>query len=420
VSRDFSRPRSPRRVSDLVRRLSEDAEREQGLHQRLAEGVAALLEADVGGPDGLSPLLRALVASAADVDAAGVLVPQGATFAVASGVGLDPAPVTSGGIAADAAARRQLVVATGGGPPLPAGTRVAAALPILSRGEPLAVVLVASRSAAELGRDDLLLARVAAERAGRALERRTLVEALTGAEAVARRTTSFRDQVLGIVGHDLRNPLGAVSMSGALLAKRGGLGGWQQKTVGRIRSSAARMERIIDDLLSYTRTRLGTGIPIERRPADLRELARKVVDELVAYHPDCAIHLEAEGDLTGEWDPTRLEQVLSNLLSNAVDHGEPERGVEVRLSATGAAVRAEVRNQGEMPPGVLDHLFEPFQRAPDRERRRSTGLGLGLYIAREIVRGHGGRIAARSQDGETRVEVELPRRPRAASQLPPG
>jgi signal transduction histidine kinase len=321
--------------------------------------------------------------------------------------------VGGGGLADAAAARRQLVVVGGGdvGAPLPPGTQVAAALPILSRGEVLAIVLVGSRSALELARDDLLLARVFAERAGRAIERRTLVEALTSAEAVARRTTSFRDQVLGIVGHDLRNPLGAVAMSGALLEKRGGLGGWQQKTVSRIRSSAARMERIINDLLSYTRTRLGTGIPIERRPVDLSELARKVVDELVAFHPDCPIHVEAEGDLGGEWDATRVEQLLSNVVSNAVDHGEPDGRVEVRLSGDGAVVRAEVRNRGEMPPGVLDHVFEPFQRAPEREGRRSTGLGLGLFIAREIARGHGGRIEARSQGGETRVWVELPRRP---------
>jgi signal transduction histidine kinase len=420
VGRDFSRPQSPRRVSDLVRHLSESAEQEQDHHERLALGVSSLLDAAADGPEGLSPLLHALAGSAAGIDAAGVLVRAGSGFELLAAIGLEmAADAAPDGLAAAAAARRQLVVAGGEelGPPLPPGTLVAAAMPILSRGEVLALVLVGSRSVLELGRDDLLLVRVLAERAGRTLERAALVEALTGAETVARKTTSFRDQVLGIVGHDLRNPLGAVSMSGALLAKRGGLGGWQQKTVSRIRSSAARMERIIDDLLSYTRTRLGTGIPIERQPADLAELARKVVDELVAFHPDSPIHLEAQGDLAGEWDPTRVEQLLSNVLSNAVDHGDPESRIEVRLSGDGAVVRAEVRNRGEMPPGVLDHLFEPFQRAPEREGRRSTGLGLGLFIAREIARGHGGRIEARSQRGETFVWVELPRR--AASAHPP-
>ncbi|HET7753340.1 MAG TPA: HAMP domain-containing sensor histidine kinase, partial [Anaeromyxobacteraceae bacterium] len=236
----------------------------------------------------------------------------------------------------------------------------------------------------------------------------------------ARRTSGFRDQILGIVGHDLRNPLGAIVMSAALLQNRGQLEGWQLKTVGRIRSSAARMERIISDLLSYTRTRLGTGIPIEKRPADIGDLARKVVDELVAYHPESPIHVAAEGDLRGEWDPTRLEQALSNLVANAVDHGDPDGRVEVALRGEEDAVHVEVANRGEMPPIVIEHAFEAFRRGPEWGGRKSTGLGLGLFIAREIVRGHGGDIALRSRDGETAVALTLPRRgaPEAAPAQP--
>jgi signal transduction histidine kinase len=405
-------------VAELLRHLSESAEREQERRRRLAQAVAAILDAPAEGPEGLAPLLRALAGGAPQVDAALVVAPDGDEFVVVAALGVDAqqtrAPQRELAILTEVLRTRRVIVVSGDEPrpPLPEGTRAAAAIPALSAGSALAVVVIGSRSALELGEDAVLLARVVAERAARALERRTLVTSLSAAETVARKTTAFRDQILAIVGHDLRNPLGAVAMSAALLSKRGGLVGWQAKTVSRVRSSAARMERIIADLLSYTRTRLGAGIPIDPRDADLGELARKVVDELVAFHPNSPIHVEAEGDLTGVWDPSRLEQVLSNVLSNAVDHGEPDTRIDVVLRGAGLAVGVEVVNRGEMPPGMLEHAFEAFQRPPEKEARRGAGLGLGLFIAREIVRGHGGTIEVRSRNGETRLHVELPRRPR--------
>ena len=120
--------------------------------------------------------------------------------------------------------------------------------------------------------------------------------------------------------------------------------------------------------------------------------------------------MQLERELSGEWDPARLEQALSNLISNAVDHGDPDARVVVALRGVDASVvHVEVVNRGEMPPSVLDHAFEPFQRPSEREARRSSGLGLGLYIAREIVLRHGGDISVRSADGETLVCVVLPR-----------
>ena len=203
-------------------------------------------------------------------------------------------------------------------------------------------------------------------------------------------------------------------MSAALLQKKGGLGGWQAKTVERMRSSAGRMGRIINDLLSYTRTRLGGGIPIERKPADLGEITRKVCEELATANPDGALERTAEGDLAGDWDPDRLEQVFSNLVSNALDHGEPGAPVKVAVRDTGAWLQAEVRNRGAIPPEVLERAFEPFRRGPECGSRKSSGLGLGLYIARVIVQGHGGEIAIRCEgEGEARetvLAVRLPRR----------
>jgi signal transduction histidine kinase len=214
------------------------------------------------------------------------------------------------------------------------------------------------------------------------------------------------------VGHDLRNPLGAVHMSAALLQKRGGLEGWQARTVERMRSSAGRMGRIIADLLSYTRTRLGSGIPIHRSGADLRVVVGRVVDELRAANPDREIRVEAaEGeDLAGPWDPDRLEQVASNLVSNAVDHGDPGTPVRVELVREDRAVSLTVRNAGPgLPPEAMQHLFEPFSRPPDEQSRKASGLGLGLFICREIVRGHGGDISAHASEGEMAVTVRLPR-----------
>ena len=144
--------------------------------------------------------------------------------------------------------------------------------------------------------------------------------------------------------------------------------------------------------------------------AKLDEIVQRVVDELSAGNADRTISVVASGDLAGTWDPDRLEQVASNLVSNAVDHGDPASPVEVELDGERPeTVVLRVRNRGSpVPPEVLGHLFEPFSRGPDEKSRKASGLGLGLYISREIVRGHGGEIAATSGD-ETVVTVSLPR-----------
>lgn len=336
---------------------------------------------------------------------------------ISAGVGLDEATpkLLPGGLAAEAVAQAAIRFAPDPGAPFPAGTSLGAAAPVVA-GPTRGAILLGVREGT-IDEAALLLMRVAADRAALLLERERLAEereeALRGVrrmeEELERRRRAV-DIILGIVGHDLRNPLGAVHMSAALLQKKGGLAGWQARTVERMRSSAGRMNRIIADLLSYTRTRLGTGIPIARRESDLAEIVRRVVDELSAGNPDREILVEAAGDLAGEWDPDRLEQVASNLVSNAVDHGEPGTPVRVALRGEPDAVVLVVRNSGPgMPPEVLAHLFEPFSRAPDEKNRKASGLGLGLYISREIVRGHGGEIFA-SSEAETAVTVRLPRR----------
>jgi signal transduction histidine kinase len=390
------------------------APREEGA---LAAGVRRLLAL---GPEERAP--RRLVVALADAIphaacAALVLAGEREQLEIVAGVGLDEATPErfEGGLCAEALAARALRLARDPGVPFPAGARAGAAAPVVA-GPVRGALLVGVRDGA-LDDDALLLLRAAADRAALLLdaarlarERDEAAEAARRVEEEAERRRRAVDTILGVVGHDLRNPLGAVHMSAALLMKRGALEGWQARTVERMRSSAGRMGRIIADLLSYTRTRLGSGIPIDPRAADLGAVVRRVVDELRAANPDREIEVAAEGDLSGTWDPDRLEQVASNLVSNAVDHGDPGRPVRIALAGGPDEVVLTVRNEGPgMPPEVLAHLFEPFSRPPDERSRKASGLGLGLYIAREIVRGHGGQIVAQASGPETAVSVRLPR-----------
>jgi signal transduction histidine kinase len=371
--------------------------------------------------------LRRLVSALADAvsvaDSAALLLTHGGRLEIAAGVGLDEATpdVVADGFGLRAAASDALCTDHEPGPPFPPGTRCGAAFPVRSPDGPGALLL-GSRSADAFDGDARALLRLAADRAALALERARLArerdaaveDALRAREEMESRRKAV-DFILGIVGHDLRNPLGAIHMSAALMQKRGELEGWQARAIERMRSSAGRMGRIIADLLSYTRTRLGNGIPISRRAARLDEIARRPVDELQAGNPDRSIALDVQGDVTGEWDPDRLEQVVSNLVSNAIDHGDPQTPVRVELSGDEDACVLRVANQGPpVPSEVLSHLFEPFSRPPEEKSRKGSGLGLGLYISREIVRGHGGEITVASGE-DTVITVRLPRRPPRAA-----
>jgi signal transduction histidine kinase len=383
----------------------------------LPAGLRRLLAVE---PEERAPrrLVSALAEAVPEAACAALVLASGDHLEIAAGVGLDDGTPdrVDGGLAAEALASGELRAATEPGPPFPPGTRMGAAAPVCA-GATRGALLLGARDGV-LGRDALLLLRAAADRAGLLADRERLereraeaAEAARRVEEEANRRRHAVDTILGIVGHDLRNPLGAVHMSATLLMKRGGLEGWQARTVERVRSSAGRMGRIIADLLSYTRTRLGNGIPIQPRTADLAQVAGRVVDELRAANPDREIVVTPQGDLTGTWDPDRLEQVASNLVSNAVDHGDPGTPVLVLLSGEGDEVSLTVRNTGPgMPPEVLAHLFEPFSKPPDELSRKASGLGLGLYIAREIARGHGGDITAAAGEKETEVTVRLPRR----------
>ena len=224
-------------------------------------------------------------------------------------------------------------------------------------------------------------------------------------ERELRAVAEFREMFIGILGHDLRNPLGSIQMAAGLLLGHGHLNEEDANIAARIIRSSQRMSRLISQVLDLTRARLGGGLPIEREPTDLREVCQNVVDEFEA-----TVQLEAEGDVTGTWDQDRLAEVLSNLTGNAIEYAARGTAVIIKARADGAAVVVEISNQG--PPisaDVLPFIFEPFRRANQRAKSATGNLGLGLYIANQIVLSHGGTLDAHSADGSTTFVMRLPR-----------
>jgi PAS domain S-box-containing protein len=228
-------------------------------------------------------------------------------------------------------------------------------------------------------------------------------------EAELRATAEFRERFLGIVGHDLRNPLNAIRMAASFLTASEQLPPPLVRTASRIISSADRMTRMITELLDFTRSRLGGGIPLTPGVADLGQVARQVVEELELAHPQRTVKLVASGPLTGLWDADRLAQVLSNLVGNALQYSPPDSEVELSLEGDPARAVARVSNPGApIDPEALGQLFHPFQRARTGAHVPS-GLGLGLFISEQIALGHGGTLAVSSDRERTVFTLTLPR-----------
>ena len=220
-----------------------------------------------------------------------------------------------------------------------------------------------------------------------------------------------RNLLLGMIGHDLRSPLQAIQMTAAQLARLNA-GQAVSDAASRVVRSGARMQALLDDLVEFNRTQLGLGIRITPTSADLATLFTDELDQLRAAHPNRQLHLDAAGDTQGMWDGRRLQQVLGNLVLNAVKYGAADTPVRVAVSGGDSDVRFEVRNTGPViAQSILDRIFDPLMRAPEHEHRGpgDGSLGLGLYIAHEIVRAHRGKIEARSENTETVFAVRLPR-----------
>ena len=223
------------------------------------------------------------------------------------------------------------------------------------------------------------------------------------------RLVELQQQLMGIVGHDLRGPLTAIMTGAQLLARTQEIPEARRPAVQRILSSSRRMERLIRDLLDFTRVRLGGGIPVSRQWVDLATVCHKLADEIQVQQPARVVDIQLDGDLGGQWDSDRLSQVVQNLLVNAVKHGGPAGPVTLRARANGSGVVLEVHNGGPpIPEPVRKHLFEPFH--PGGNGRQGGSVGLGLFIVKSIVVAHGGTVEVRSEEGEgTTFRVWLPR-----------
>ena len=238
-------------------------------------------------------------------------------------------------------------------------------------------------------------------------------------ESMARYTKLLRDAqslFLAILGHDVRSPLGAVSMGAQVLLQDQTLPAKVLKVGLRIFNSSRRVDEIVRDLLDFSTSHLGDGIPIDPYTVDLAEICLNVVEEARTFHPDRKLELVSKGNLVGTWDGPRLAQAFSNLISNAIQHGRPEGIIYVSIDGCQSDVLFDVKNDADViPPSKLRTLFDPvksFAIRPPSERTMSRvqNLGLGLYVVKEIVKAHTGQIAVTStEEAGVKFSVSLPR-----------
>jgi signal transduction histidine kinase len=221
-----------------------------------------------------------------------------------------------------------------------------------------------------------------------------------------------KETFLAILGHDLRSPIGAIITSSRFMLDIEELEEPHRSLTTRILRASRRMNDLVRDLLDFTRSRLGAGVPIVREPMDLALEAAHAIDEVRAAHPESVIRLEAVGDLRGQWDCARLTQVMANLLGNAVQHSPARSSITLSLRGDENAALLSVHNRGApIPAPALAGLFSPFKRLKSGETAgESNSLGLGLYISERIVAAHGGTIAVEStEENGTIFTIRLPR-----------
>jgi signal transduction histidine kinase len=214
-------------------------------------------------------------------------------------------------------------------------------------------------------------------------------------EAVER--ADFERQLIGIVSHDLRNPLAAILLSTQSLSRRQGLDEKSLKSLQRIQSSAERGSRLVGDLLDFTQARLGGGIPVVLAPCDLHAVVRQVVEDLSMTSGGREVRAALSGDGEGTWDAERLAQVVQNIVGNALKYSPPSSTVDVRSEGDTRGVTVSVHNTGEpIAEEALGRIFQPLQRATSQMENASRSVGLGLFIVKHLVEAHGGRLSVTS------------------------
>lgn len=228
----------------------------------------------------------------------------------------------------------------------------------------------------------------------------------------AQRTERIRDLLAGVLAHDLRSPLGAILNSAEVIRHDRGLSSPAVRAVAIAQRGAVRMKRMIDDLLVFSRTRLGDTLPVDFAPQDIGRICNNAADEVRASYPDARIDVRLTGELAGEWDGARVGQLLVNLLVNAVQHGSGAIGMNA--IGQGGQMTLVVSNQGPtIPVAALPTLFDPLTRAnlSPRQSGPTSSMGLGLYICRCIARAHNGTIQVESTEDGTSFTVQIPRLP---------
>jgi signal transduction histidine kinase len=219
-----------------------------------------------------------------------------------------------------------------------------------------------------------------------------------------------RNLMLGMLGHDLRSPLQAIQLTAKLLAALNA-GEKVSRAADRLITSGARMQQLVDDLLDFNRLQLGLRMRITTAASELEAIARQEIQEVRAAFPQREVDLQCQGETLGAWDVKRVQQLLSNLVVNALTHGTPDTAVKVMLTSDPKEVRIKVTNHGlVIDPVLLSEILQPLQRgALEAELAANDGLGLGLFIASEVAKGHGGRIEVESSGTETVFTAVLPR-----------
>jgi signal transduction histidine kinase len=288
-------------------------------------------------------------------------------------------------------------------------------VPLVIGAAPMGVLLLFGTRPRRFSAADVSFAEELARRASQAMNNARLMLSAERERARAEEAQSLRERLLDIVGHDLRTPLSAITAAAGLLERRG-LDPGEVAIVKRVESSALRMSRLISQVLDFARLRQGKSLPMELRPANVHDICIGVVDELRLGNPSREIGLELSGRGDAICDADRLAEALSNLVGNAVQHGA-EGPVDVSVGdAAPDGVEIAIHNNGSVPAEAQGSIFEPYHRRPASEAPRSRSVGLGLFIAKEIVKAHGGTISFSSTPEQgTTFKVALARHPPAAS-----
>lgn len=233
------------------------------------------------------------------------------------------------------------------------------------------------------------------------------------AVAYSDRLNETREMFIAILGHDLRSPLAATYTAGGYLSRPGAFDDRVSQIGIRVKRSAASMNNMVNDLLALARTQLGDGIQIERRRCDLLDMCKWAIEDANASHPRAEFKLHASGELTGEFDEARLQQLLTNLANNAAQYGTPGRPIMIEILGETDRVVMHVRNEGPtIPAQTMPTLFSSLVQLPEQDGqvRPRSSLGLGLFIAKQIAVAHGGGIEVRSDDmSGTVFTVNVPR-----------